>query len=304
MPAVRRWRCQARRSEGRRRRRRRGPAQQQGVGPGVVEQAGERAAVGQVVDAGHGRAEPVEELSGLRVVGGDPVRAAVDDGEALAEEVVEQAPPTRGCGHGRPTIGSRLRGCTSGHFWKAATWWRRLVLAPGRRVARRRAARRIGRCGRAAGHQPADRDGDLHHPAGVRAPFRLVGVQQPVVGVAPHDEGELPGQVGRVADAGAHALSDERRGQVGRVAEQEQPPVAPAVGDGTPEGVGGLPQEGQLVHIHPGQPRPDQLEDLGVVEVLGSLAGAQPELPPVAAGHDRHEGGGPVGVAQTCWTPS
>jgi hypothetical protein len=43
--------------------------QQQGVGPGLVEQAGERGAVGEVVDADHGGAEPVEEVPGLRVVG-------------------------------------------------------------------------------------------------------------------------------------------------------------------------------------------------------------------------------------------
>ena len=34
-----------------------------------------------------------------------------------------------------------------------------------------------------------------------------------------------------------------------------------------------------------------------MVEVLGPLTGAQPELPAVAAGHDRHERGGAVVVA-------
>jgi hypothetical protein len=47
----------------------------------------------------------------------------------------------------------------------------------------------------------------------------------------------------------------------------------------------------------PDSPRPDQLEHLGVVEVLGPLTGPQPELPAVPAGHDRHERGGPVGAA-------
>ena len=36
---------------------------------------------------------------------------------------------------------------------------------------------------------------------------------------------------------------------------------------------------------------------LVVVEVLGPLTGAQPELPAVPAGHDRHERGGVVGAA-------
>src|SRR4029453_16434341 len=114
-------------------------------------------------------------------------------------------------------------------------------------------------------------------------------VQEPIARVALYDEGELPGEVGRVADAGAHALSDERRGQVGGVAEQKHPAVAPAVGPDAPEGGGGLPQEGQLAGVPPGTPRSDQLEDLGVVEVLGPLTGAQPELPAVPAGYHRHE---------------
>ena len=126
------------------------------------------------------------------------------------------------------------------------------VALPGMRVARRRAARRIAavRAVPPVISQPM-KMASWTTRRGVWAALFLVGVEEPLVGVALHDQCELPGEVGRVADAGAHALSDERRGQVGGVAEQEHPAVAPAVGDDAPEGVGGLPQEGQLVDVHP-----------------------------------------------------
>ena len=46
--------------------------------------------------------------------------------------------------------------------------------------------------------------------------------------------GQLPRQVHRIAQPGAHALPDERRGEVGGVAEQEDVAAPPAVGESAP----------------------------------------------------------------------
>src|SRR6266850_1790282 len=63
-------------------------------------------------------------------------------------------------------------------------------------------------------------DVDAH----VRRALRLVAVE-------PVRAGELPGEVRRAADAGAHALAEERRRLVRGVAGDEEAPVAPALGD-------------------------------------------------------------------------
>ena len=75
-----------------------------------------------------------------------------------------------------------------------------------------------------AGHRPADPDGLFDQGPGVRAAFGLVAGQQVRPGPAGEHVGELPGQVVGVAQPGGQALADERRGEVGGVAEQEDPP--------------------------------------------------------------------------------
>ena len=86
-----------------------------------------------------------------------------------------------------------------------------------------------------AGHRPADPDGLFHQGCGVRAAFAVVGVEQVFPGPAGEHVGELPGQVVGVAQPARQALADERRGEVGGVAEQEDPP---GCGSGMPSGRG------------------------------------------------------------------
>ena len=68
-------------------------------------------------------------------------------------------------------------------------------------------------------------------------------VEQRVGGDAAQDEVELPGEVRRVAQARAQALPQERRGQVGGVADEERAAVAQVVGEHRAELVDGVPRE-------------------------------------------------------------
>ena len=112
------------------------------------------------------------------------------------------------------------------------------------------------------------------------------------------DARELPGEVVGITQAGAHALADERRGQVGGVAEEEHAPAAPAVGHLRAEHVVGDPDEAQLLARRTPRPRRDEPMDVAHrFEVAEALTIEEPELPPVPALSDPHEGGGTASVA-------
>ena len=113
------------------------------------------------------------------------------------------------------------------------------------------------------------------------------------------DAGEFPGQVHRVTQPRAHALADERRGEVGGVAEQEDVVAPPAVGDLRPEGVLGDAEQVELVVGRPRGPRRDERFESGEASiVVGGLAGQQPELPAIAGIADTHVGARADRVAQ------
>ena len=150
----------------------------------------------------------------------------------------------------------------------------------------------------AAGHRPANPDGLFHHGPGVRAAFGVVRGEQTGPGPAGKHVGELPGEVVGVAQPGGQALADERRSEMGGVAEQEGAPVLEAGRQPGAEGVAGAPgdlQAGQVVAAGPG---PEQRAEGGGGTQRGFvLAVEQPELPAVAVAGDLHERGGPRGVA-------
>ena len=150
----------------------------------------------------------------------------------------------------------------------------------------------------AAGHRPADPDGLFHQGPGVRAAFGLVAGEQAGAGPAGEHVCEFPGQVVGVAQPGRQALADERRGEVGGVAEQED---APGLEPGRQPGAEGVTsgaddlQAGQVAA--PG-PRAQQGAEGGWGDQAGFvLAVQQPEFPAVPVAGDVHEGGGPGGVA-------
>ncbi len=148
------------------------------------------------------------------------------------------------------------------------------------------------------GHRPADAEGEPDHAAGVRFSLLLVGVEDVGGQVAREDAGQLPRQVHRVAQAGAHALADERRGEVGGVAEQEDAAAPPAVGELGAEGVLGDADQFESSSATRADPRRDQRpQRVEGVEVVGGLAGQQPELPAVAGLADAHVGARADGVA-------
>lgn len=91
----------------------------------------------------------------------------------------------------------------------------------------------------AAGHGPAHGDREADHMPGVRLALTLVGLQNSLLSALLEDAGELPGEVVGVPQPGTQSLADERRGEVGGVAEEEDPSAAPAVGEARPEGVHG-----------------------------------------------------------------
>src|SRR6185312_469801 len=145
-----------------------------------------------------------------------------------------------------------------------------------------------------AGHRPADPDGLFYQGPGVRAAFGLVTGQQVRPGPAGQHVGELPGQVVGVAQPGGQALADERRGEVGGVAEQEDPPGAEAGRQPGPERVADAADDLQAIQVAAPGPRAQQGAEGGRGDQVGFvLAVAQLELPAVPVAGDVHEGGGP-----------
>jgi hypothetical protein len=127
------------------------------------------------------------------------------------------------------------------------------------------------------------------------APLLFIGVQQVIGRACTQDQIELPGQVGRVAQPGAHALSEEGRHLVRGVADQEHALVTPVPGHQAVEGVDG----GALdLERSAGEPGRDEVADLAGLEHGGRVVAVhQPELEPVAPGGHRDRVGGPSGVA-------
>ena len=161
----------------------------------------------------------------------------------------------------------------------------------GHRVVARRGVVRI----RHADHL-AELHRELDRPPRARQPLDLVRVEQLVAGTPGEDEVELPGEVGGVAQSGAHPLAGERRHLVGGVAGEERPSGAPA------RGVPGL-ERVHRVALQPGVarmhvPRREQLPRSGlVVELVERLVGEPHELPAAATGAARHRGGRPRRIA-------
>ena len=114
-----------------------------------------------------------------------------------------------------------------------------------------------------AGHRPADPDGLFHQGCGVRAAFAVVGVEQAFPGPAGEHVRKLPGQVVGVAQPARQALADERRGEVGGVTEQEDPPATEAGCHLGAEGVGRAAKDLQAVQVAAPGPGLQQLPEGG-----------------------------------------
>ena len=69
----------------------------------------------------------------------------------------------------------------------------------------------------------------LDEGAHMRRALAFVGVEQAIGRAAAQHGVELPGEVGGIAHAGAHALAEEGRRLVAGVAGQQQPPSPPAL---------------------------------------------------------------------------
>jgi hypothetical protein len=149
----------------------------------------------------------------------------------------------------------------------------------------------------APGHRPADRDRLAHRGPGVRAAFAVVAGEQVLPRLPGEHVGDLPGEVVGVAQPGRQALADERRGEVGGIAEEKDAPGLEAGGDPGAEGVAGTAddfQAGQVAATGPGPQQPG--EGVRRDQACFVLAVAQLELPAVLVPGYLHEGGGPGGV--------
>ena len=125
--------------------------------------------------------------------------------------------------------------------------------------------------------------GEPEHVLGDRAPLGAVAVQQGVGDPARGDQGELPGQVVRVEDAGVQALAARRAVDVHRVAGQQHP--AAPVGAGGPAVAAEAGQPGGVGHgDRPGRPLTGQPLDLrqggGLLAALACEGQGQPPAMP------------------------
>ena len=147
-----------------------------------------------------------------------------------------------------------------------------------RRLAREHAGvARGGGGGIEQADDAAHGDRGLDDRARVRLALVLVAVEDVGARVATDDGGELPREVGGVADARAHALPGERRHLMRRVARKQNAPVPPAAGDERVEVVHRGPLEPHVVNV---APRREQGAQAGVARQLGRrLARPHHELP-------------------------
>jgi len=91
------------------------------------------------------------------------------------------------------------------------------------------------------------------------AALLLIGVEQCITGLSTQDARELPGEIGDIANALAHALTDERRLLVGGVSGEEDAPRAPFAGDQGMKAIARRPPQRRILRREPAR---QQLPDL------------------------------------------
>ena len=158
------------------------------------------------------------------------------------------------------------------------------------------ASPRRGLLGVADADDRPERHRELDDGADVVVALGLVDVEQLGGGPPGQHEVELPGQVGRIAQARAHALPRERRHLVGGIAGQQHVAPSPLVGPSGLEPVHGVAFERGVGRRH--VPRREQLPGpVRVVELVGGLVGQAHELPPSPTGATGHDGRRPARLA-------
>jgi hypothetical protein len=100
-----------------------------------------------------------------------------------------------------------------------------------------------------------------HHRADMWLALGLVAVEQRITGLAAQHELQLPGEVGRVTDAGAEALSKERRRLMHGIAHQEHAPIAPALCEQCVEAIDGRTPDREVGNVRKTFPICDDMAD-------------------------------------------
>ena len=129
------------------------------------------------------------------------------------------------------------------------------------------------------------------HRSNMPLAFDAVSVEQRGVPAQPPDAVELPSEVVGIAHRRAQALAQERGHLMGRVAEQEHPPLAPALHDQRVEVVDRDPMQFQVSRVDEARKRLHHRFVAG--EVFGFLAREQLDLPPTQIAGPDYVGAGP-----------
>jgi hypothetical protein len=100
-------------------------------------------------------------------------------------------------------------------------------------------------------NEAPETDGVLDDVFDVRTSLILVAVEESQWRAASQNPGQLPAHVAGVAQARAHALPEEGRHLMGRVAQKEDVPRAPALGHERVERVDGRPRHIHVIRVDP-----------------------------------------------------
>jgi hypothetical protein len=126
----------------------------------------------------------------------------------------------------------------------------------------------------ACGHRPPHSQRQTDHGAGVWLSLLLVGVQHLRGELSADYARQLPCQIHRIPKTCSHALADERRCEMGGVAEKENVPIPPPVGDLRPKRVLGYPHQLEVLIVDVVDPWRNQGSKRSKrAVVVGSLVG-------------------------------
>ena len=138
-------------------------------------------------------------------------------------------------------------------------------------------------------HRPTHTQGHPDHEASMRFSLLFVSVEDGGREAGVQHSGEFPRQVHRVPQPGAHALPDERRGEMGGVAEQKDVAPAPPLGDLGAKGVFGDADQRQIRGWNIANPRSDErAQCVEIGEIVCGFDGQHLEFPAVTGVADAH----------------
>ena len=157
-------------------------------------------------------------------------------------------------------------------------------------LSRNVATRAVGRR-----DDPPHHGGQVDHRPRVLASLGVVGVEQSVAGLPGDHRGQLPAEIGRVADAAVVALPLPHRHEVSGVAGEEHPALAERARDPGVVGVHAMPDHVDAVGVRH-ERRQHAGDELRLLDLLIGLVGVNHELEPANSVRDRDRRVRPGGI--------